>query len=53
MFLLHIALLHILDHLQEGDKALLILHLLPRAQLALLLILTQLLAEDSLHPPFE
>ena len=31
---------HILDHLQEGDKALLILHLLQHAQLVLLLLLS-------------
>ena len=51
--LLRIALLHILDHLQEGDKVLLILHLPQHAQLVLLLILAQLLAGDSLHLPFE
>ena len=45
--------LRILDHLQEEDKALLILHLLQRAQLVLLLISALLLAGDSLHLPFE
>ena len=38
MILLHIVLLHILDHLQEGGKALSILHLQQHAQLVLLLI---------------
>ena len=51
--LLHMLLVHILHHLQEGDKALLILHLLQHAQLVLLLILVQLLFGDSLHLPFE
>ena len=36
--LLHVLLVHILPHLQEGDKALLILHLPQPAQLVLLLI---------------
>ena len=36
--LLHIILVHIHHHLQEGDKALLILHLPQHAQLVLLLI---------------
>ena len=49
----HIVHLHIPDHLQEGDKALLILHLLQHAQLVLLLILAQPLAEDFLHLLFE
>ena len=35
---LHMFLVHILHHLQEGDKALLILHLPRHAQLVLLLI---------------
>ena len=51
--LLHIILVHIHLHLQEGDKALLILHLLQHAQLVLLLILAQLVAGDSLHLLFD
>ena len=44
---------HTLHHLQEEDKAPLILHLPLHAQLVLLLILAQLLAGDSLHLLFE
>jgi len=46
-------LVHILHHLQEEDKALLILHLQQHAQLAQLLVLAQLPAGDSLPLLFE
>ena len=51
--LLRIVHLHILDHLQEGDKVVLILHLLQHALLVPLLISALLLSEDSLHLPSE